>query len=467
MSCGVRVAPAPPQPLAAEADGVSATPPTEATEAAGDEGEARLPPFRPLPALLVFPNLPLLAFWCFALGLTKKSTALLAFSHANGGIACHGRCKLAATLTLVLVGGVVLLGLAMVLRFSRHHRSACWKPKKRPAKPNDVADPFFRLWSQAKACARCQPVHREQGVWNKPPEDLAEPARTERLLAHGALNPFYARASDCQESMAITLMAHCTGRLLVGQLFAWCGIVLQAAMGVLCGVGPYLEPGGHGAKFQVLAVGVLKCGWAMLLALCMPHANLLMNTILALIFTCEGVSVLLLFCAQWAGATAEAIDVLQLVSFWLLLVPVFLPILQKLYDAVFVAIIFNCVRKNFDWAKVVHTLVMLLCAIPKFLMVYFGVKTSAGGAMAASAGAQVGKTTKHLLADLKRQRKATEAQSRMIEARKTAEQRAADGPVGACTAAGIAAHAQRSKCDNGDDGDDGDDGGDGGDGGDL
>ena len=125
-----QVAPAPPPRADDDAtrngsarDGKAHTPSCEAEKQPRDDDD-KLPPFRPLPTMLVFPNLPLLAFWCFTMGLTKKSTSLLAFSRKRGGIACGVRCKLVAALTLVLVGCVVLLGLTMLLRFSRRHRKA-------------------------------------------------------------------------------------------------------------------------------------------------------------------------------------------------------------------------------------------------------------------------------------------------------------------------------------------------------
>ena len=194
-------------------------------------------------------------------------------------------------------------------------------------------------------------------------------------------------------------MDGCQGRHLVGQLFAWAGIMIQVTMGVLSGVGPYLEPGGGDAKFQVLSVGVLKCALATLLTWSMPHANLLMNMMLALIFACEGLSVMLLYAAAWGGVTAEAIERTQLYSFWLLLFPVFLPILQKLYDALFVAFILNCVRKKFDCASATHACVMFVCTLPGFIAKFFGVKTSANGGVASKLGHQ---TTKHLIRDFKK-----------------------------------------------------------------
>ena len=406
----------------------------------------RLPLFRPLPAVLVFPNLPLLAFWCFTMGLSKKSTSLLAFSHARGGIACGWRCELAAMLTLALCGFVVALGLAMLLNFSCRHRKACWKPKKRPTKLAAVDDPLFRQWSRVRACFGGKPVERVQGAWAKPKPDMAEPARTERLLAHGALNPFYARASDCLESMAMTLMTGSSGHHLLGQLFAWLVIVLQVTMGVLSGVGPYLEPGSAAAQFQVLAVGFLKCAWATLLICCIPHASLLMNMVLASIFVCEGISVVLLWYANWGGASAEVVERIQLWSFLLLLLPVFLPIVQKLYDAIIVNIIVNCVRKKFDWGNVTTAMCNLLFALPTMLAKVFGISTGRTGGLAIKGAA----TVRNLLAETKTQRnvkKTRESKANALKARGevAASQARAQAQVLAGTALASYAYAGTSQ----------------------
>lgn len=274
------------------------------------EPKRLLPSFRPLPSLLVFPNLPLLAFWLFALGITQKATSLLAFASAEGGIACGGGCVLLAALTLIFVAASVLLGLAMLLRFARRYHTACWKPN-------------------AKG------IRRAQGSWMKPPEDMAEPARTERLLARRSFDPFYEQSADCQQSMSLHLLDGTTGRYRIGVGFAWVGIVMQVMIGLLSGVGPYLSKGGGAAKFQVLAVGGVKLLWASLLACFCPCADLVMNAVTACVFLLEGTSVVMLCIAQWSDEiSSELVDSLQIASFVLLLIPVFLPSMPAVYDSI-------------------------------------------------------------------------------------------------------------------------------------
>ena len=451
------------------------------------EPKRLLPSFRPLPSLLVFPNLPLLAFWLFALGITQKATSLLAFASAEGGIACGGGCVLLAALTLIFVAASVLLGLAMLLRFARRYHTACWKPNakgghvrkrvevRHVAEPNDchtrelvdaerhershltrgggvgvepthecrtheldaaAAARVLRIQTKFRArlawcaldvrrvekaesealerasatvqrvirgkrsraafvpvinearrdkkariiqrwwramvwrrlvfgnamrraptsaptpppspppaedgagpTARWKPnakgIRRAQGSWIKPPEDMAEPARTERLLARRSFDPFYEQSADCQQSMSLHLLDGTTGRYRIGVGFAWVGIVMQVMIGLLSGVGPYLSKGGGAAKFQVLAVGGVKLLWASLLACFCPCADLVMNAVTACVFLLEGTSVVMLCIAQWSDEiSSELVDSLQIASFVLLLISVFLPILRAACDGI-------------------------------------------------------------------------------------------------------------------------------------
>ena len=89
---------------------------------------------------------------------------------------------------------------------------------------------------------------------------------------------------------------------------------------------------------------------------------------------------------------------------YLLLGPVFYPVLQKLYDGVFVSIIVNCCRKKFDANVAAATALTVLLALPAFLVRLTGF--GGGGAGAASLAARMGGTTKSLLAEAKKQRQA-------------------------------------------------------------
>ena len=179
------------------------------------------------------------------------------------------------------------------------------------------------------------PIHRVQGVWRNLEEDLAEPMRTERLLSRSLLNPFHARSTDCQHAMMPHLLIGTSGRSCVGLLSAWLGLVVQVAVGALSGIAPYLTAGDTGAKCQVLALGLLRLLWASVAVTFRPCADLVKNAVCACAFASEGTAAVLLYLAEWHdGISADAVDSLRLTSSLLLLIPVFLPIAEKVYDGV-------------------------------------------------------------------------------------------------------------------------------------
>ena len=139
----------------------------EATDAAVDEEfeyveeeevvEVEVPKFTPLPGLLVFPNLPILAFWLFNSGLVKNAVAVLSWQVVHRGsqtepvvAQCGIGCTVVAASVLAAVGTMLLIGLAMLLHFYVRFREKCWKPTAAKARAKEVGDPCFRLWSQIK-----------------------------------------------------------------------------------------------------------------------------------------------------------------------------------------------------------------------------------------------------------------------------------------------------------------------------
>ena len=221
------------------------------------------------------------------------------------------------------------------------------------------------------------PIHRVQGVWRNLEEDLAEPMRTERLLSRSLLNPFHARSTDCQHAMMPHLLIGTSGRSCVGLLSAWLGLVVQVAVGALSGIAPYLTAGDTGAKCQVLALGLLRLLWASVAVTFRPCADLVKNAVCACAFASEGTAAVLLYLAEWHdGISADAVDSLRLTSSLLLLIPVFLPIAEKVYDGVVVKFVLNCVRKKFDWAAFAAELCLLVTRLPSMLARFAGFQMS-------------------------------------------------------------------------------------------
>ena len=110
-------------------------------------------------------------------------------------------------------------------------------------------------------------------------------------------------------------------------------MLIQVGCGVIQGVGPYLTPGTGMATIQVLSVAGIKIGWAMILLAYRPCACGLTNAVIVCQFTSEGISSILLFIAAKLDedGSNDTVATMRLVSFLLLLTPVFMPVMQKFY----------------------------------------------------------------------------------------------------------------------------------------
>ena len=116
----------------------------------------------------------------------------------------------------------------------------------------------------------------------------------------------------------------------------------------LAAAGPYITKGSAGASAQVLSVAGVKLAWATILLRFSPCACGLTNAVIASQLMVEGSAAILLWC-QAQGIIGEGDTALiQTIVFALLMIPVFVPILQKVYDGLVVNIVVNCCRKKFN-----------------------------------------------------------------------------------------------------------------------
>ena len=168
--------------------------------------------------------------------------------------------------------------------------------------------------------------------------------------------------------------------------------------------------------------------------------------------------------AVWAaeeGVSEEEQTRLLLLCFLLLLLPVFFPILQKLYDGIVAQIILNCCRKKFNGRAACVALTQMLLMIPAFIARLAALSTggSAGGGFNV---AKLGRSTKILVDADKQQKDARKKRNtvKVTRRRKLEPEEASLYLAGGGAAIGL--NAARAEKEEGDDGDDGDDGGDGG-----
>ena len=383
--------------------------------------EIEIPAFKPLPGFFIFPNLQILPCWLFHTGLTKRATALLIYqleAHEFPKPSCGAGCTVLSIAVLAWVLCVLGMTLFLLLRFNRDCRKECWKPTAKPSVPQDVSDPIFRLWSRIKrsvypwllAClcvkresgATLKPVERVSGKWGKPPGDMAEPARTERLLSrHFVLRRQH--AADRLDQMSLCVFGKTTGRNFLGVAFAWLGMAIQVGVAVLAGMGAFLTASGWPADAQMTTISGIKLGWVAVLVCLQPCACRLTNTVVALQFLCEGMSGALLLLAKHLGDDKGALT--ASITFWMLLGPVFFPVMMKAYDGVFINIVTQCCRKKFDPVKTIFTALIFLLALPALAMKMLGLGGGATDGTSSEASKTVGKmggTMKALVTDLVR-----------------------------------------------------------------
>lgn len=296
-----------------------------------------VPPFKPYPSMLVFPALPLLVCWIFSAGLVKSGTALLMYQvqvRAPNEPTCGWGCTQLAVAVLLVILIVMITALAMLIHFSRNFRKACWKPTATPINHLDVSDPLFRLYSRVRmrlgpivCCShtpkQCRPLQRMKGKWAKPKEDLEEPARTERLLAR-PLGIFGLRAADCHDSMSLQLFAKASGGSFLGLSYAYIGLLIQCSVGVLSGMGPFLDVNGWSAGAQVATIAGIKLAWCAVILVCHPCACGLSNVVVALQFFSEGFSALILLLVSFLASDGSVLaSNSQQLTFFLLIGAVF------------------------------------------------------------------------------------------------------------------------------------------------
>ena len=86
------------------------------------------------------------------------------------------------------------------------------------------------------------------------------------------------------------------------------------------------------------------------------------------------------------GGDADAVA--ASITFWLLLGPVFFPVMMKGYDGVFVNVVTHCCRKKFDPVTTIVTALVFLLALPALAMKMLGL----GGGATDGASAEATKT---------------------------------------------------------------------------
>jgi len=144
---------------------------------------------------------------------------------------------------------------------------------------------------------------------------------------------------------------------------------------VLYGLGPVLTAGSSWARAQAVAVLCCQCGAGMYVLGLGLSADRIENTVTGWQHVAEGLSTAVL-AAEGSASLA----------FRLALLAMFLPLIQKLYDAIIVQISLICRNPDeFSWQSAMFALLALLLAIPSAVIALSGVKCDNLSNMADSA----------------------------------------------------------------------------------
>ncbi|KOO33952.1 hypothetical protein Ctob_014527 [Chrysochromulina tobinii] len=252
-------------------------------------------PFKPLPAVFVFPSMQNLVMSIFITGLVGKSIELLLDTSITCTIA---ECRWPGLVILAVVGLFFLSGFVTLLHFWRYYSADSWEWFE-PADLSEVDDPAYWL-------------------------------------------------------------------------------VSKLSIAILTGIGPRIEPGSPEADAQMFAVICLQYGIAVYTMFGGPSADRIDNFVITAQYLTEGTCTLLLLVSGFP----ELFDLqplIQMAVFLLLLFGMFIPILEKGYEAIVVQLI-RCVynMKGMSVTECCIAIVGFLAVIPSMLAALIGMDTGDG-----------------------------------------------------------------------------------------
>ena len=346
--------------------------------------------FIPLPSALVFPNLLTLVVALLITGSVETASAVIASAVAP---ASDTSAAIASAwpglVVLIVIVLYMLLTLAMIVHMHCAHRTAktLWQRTVAPDSAKEVDDPLLRamgrLLARCFACCGCKCVlERERGSFEIPAEMLAEPTRTNRLLAT-PYRLFRSSASDAHQALSLHFFSRARGSNLAGVSYDWFVMAVQLMLAALLGMGPSLQVGSAVATAQLVAVVGLQAALVLWLFLLSPGADRYDVTITAVQFMLEGGLTALLLLGI-TGNIDEATA--QQVALILGLASMFLPMVLLVYDGFFMSIIRRVRQEEtpncLSWCS---ALLAVLLFVPSVLVGMLGLEFGGAGGTAISA----------------------------------------------------------------------------------
>lgn len=344
--------------------------------------------FRKYPILFVFPSVFLIVFKLFVTGLVKDSATLL----ATPASACDASCKTIAGLTMAAAALFVGLGWFVLTDFNVRYRKAQWKPAGTPASANKVDDPFYRGISLLRArlfgFGKDDPrsiINRSQGKYGKPPNDVAEPARTERYIAHPVT--FYKRkAGDILEAYQFAYFPLGGGTTSMAIYFNTLIMTLQLGLGILCGIGSTGVLVGSWAKAQVQIIFSVQFFIFAYVWCLFPAHDRGDNLMFCLQFALEGTNTAVLYYATQNAEFPEAQARMRSSAFIVSLSALAVPLLRRFYDGVIVQCVKARRKGPFNRKAAALAFLLFVLQLQNTLLKLIGVE-GAGEAKSAASGA--------------------------------------------------------------------------------
>ena len=389
---------------------------------------ANEPHFVPLPSALLFPNLLTLALGLGLTGLVKVAAAVLVGAYylvevggaANATLAanltqleagsgwpssppnttsvqslpeaaCGLACAMPALVVLALVVAYMLAVLVMIIHVYCFHRAriSMWVDAEPLLSAKAVDDPLLRAVQQCFSCCRGggAAIDRARGTFEMPAEMIAEPQRTQRLLAR-PVRLCRSTPADAHAALSIFFLARARGSSFVGMIYDWVMLTAQLSLALLLGAGPHLPHGSTPALLQVVGVLAIQLALATWIGVFGPGADRVgcWSAVLQLLLEATLTALLLLTSVGGGGTVAKEI------AFVASLMALFVPGLMQMYDGIFVPLVHR-VRAGEKQGCLAWALALLdvLLFVPKVLTRVCGTTLTGGsGAVAGVSAARAG-----------------------------------------------------------------------------
>uniref|UniRef100_A0A7S2C200 Uncharacterized protein n=1 Tax=Haptolina brevifila TaxID=156173 RepID=A0A7S2C200_9EUKA len=297
------------------------------------------PKYHPFTTSMTFPNLLGMGTALFISGLTESASDL----YFDDDAACGMSCKWPALVVLCLTALWMCLSAAQLLWFYSKFASDTWESEEPLDDPKDVEDPLFQLVSWFRVRFFCPTgrgynvFDRARGSFERPEDELEEPARTERILAH-PWRLFHDHAADSIDTLSMLWLNRASlSNGILGVGYEYFTLLAQIAVVMIS------SSGGGGPAIQMTSILSIQWGMSLYVFSMGPSSDRFDNLMSGLSWTLEGLGTFTLLMQLYLDEDRH--EVLSTAAFYSAIFSMFLPIIEKGYDGVFYPI-YKCCAKT-------------------------------------------------------------------------------------------------------------------------